>query len=315
MKFLSYLVGGIAGLWLWTVPVRAQEPGPRAEQVEAPRASTRLALLRTASLDPSLKELAQALDGALVPELARVESVDVALQPSLDLPAMQLAIDCVGEALACMQAVAEQAGVESLLAPVVRSTDTGVVIALLHYDGPTRTARHAERQIPSGTAAEALSAVLPAMLEELFAAQQAARTREEAAPPPLPEPPAQAPAPTAERGSPRALPIALGAAGVVLVGIGVGLGVSAQRTEDDYAKADVSTRKEINEAITLYERADRKGTAAHISFAAGGAALLAGAAVWLFARRSRSSEPSAVTLVPSIQARSLTLSVAGRFAR
>jgi hypothetical protein len=93
----------------------------------------------------------------------------------------------------------------------------------------------------------------------------------------------------------------------------VGLSVSAKRGKDDYAKADTSTKPEVDAALETLQGAENRATASYVCFAAGGAALVAGAAVWLFTRQR---EPEAgVTLLPNFQRGAFTLSLEGSFAR
>src|SRR4051794_30020732 len=81
---------------------------------------TQLALFKTAAEDADLGELASAIDPVVLSALGEVAQVQINARPALDLPSMQLAIDCVGETADCLRAAARQAEADGLLAPSVR---------------------------------------------------------------------------------------------------------------------------------------------------------------------------------------------------
>ncbi|HEY2735839.1 MAG TPA: hypothetical protein VGI70_17700, partial [Polyangiales bacterium] len=87
----------------------------------------RVALFKTASDDASLQALAAAVDPVLLSELSNVPNLEIGARPALDLPSMQLAIDCVGETAECLTSAAKQAQAEGLIAPTVRKLGAELV--------------------------------------------------------------------------------------------------------------------------------------------------------------------------------------------
>ena len=72
-----------------------------------------------------------ALDSALQAAVDALGVVRITVRPGLDLEAVQLAIDCVAQSVACLHSVAAQSGVQVLIAPTIVRTDSAVVLTLL----------------------------------------------------------------------------------------------------------------------------------------------------------------------------------------
>jgi len=91
-------------------------------------------------------------------------------------------------------------------------------------------------------------------------------------------------APAPSRFTPRRkLAIGVVAGGVVLAGVGVGLGLSARGLDDDAlarCPPPACSAQDAAAAAALNDRARGRALAANISFAAGGAAVIAGAVLW-----------------------------------
>jgi hypothetical protein len=295
----------------------AQPSSPDATRADAAATRTELALLRTESRAPELQGLAHGVDGELLDALEQRADVHVAVQPALDLPAMQIAIDCVGELASCLQSMAEQAGVADLLAPVLSADAShGVQLTLLRFDGARKILVTAERSQAEPATPEVLKAWLPSMLAELFEPQQVAApptatvpVQQQPAPPPLQD---SEPAPKKNRH--RVLSLALSAAGVALLGAGVGLAVAAQHAQDDYVRAPVSSKAEINAALATADRGDKLAAGAYASLAVGGAALVAGATVWFLGRHRASKGPEKITIAPALAPGSFGFTLTGDYA-
>ena len=102
----------------------------------------------------------------------------------------------------------------------------------------------------------------------------------EPAPPPA-SPPAPAPEePPASRAGAPILPLVIAGAGVVVIGVGVAFGLSANSGEDHYAAARIGSIAELNAANAQLADARSDASTANVLYAIGGATLAAGA-VWL----------------------------------
>lgn len=296
-------------LLLGTQLARAQTlPEPSAQQ-----ATQRFALFRTASLDPALSEIGAALDVVIHEELNTLGHIEVSARPSVDLPAMQLAIDCVGELPECMQAVIQQAGVDALVAPVLRrGPDESVTVTLIYFEAHDNEMRGVTRTLSGRNVTQVVLDAIPEMVREAFGLLEPATAP---APEAADEPPTAAPREDLEPADKRAkrlqivVPAVLGAAGVVIGGVGLGLGIAAKREEDAYARAPTNTRAEIRAALASLDRAERLALAANVSFGVAGAAVLSGLGVWLFTRNKPSKDGSQLTLAPDMSPSRFLLSL------
>ena len=249
-------------------------------QADAP---LRVALFKTASDDPSQRALAEAIDPVLLSELGDVPGLEVAARPALDLPSMQLAVDCVGETAECLTLAAKQAQADGLVAPMVRKVGSEVVVTLLLHDARKQIAITAATRRFSGQQVDqdVLDAI-SGMVRELFGvapAQTAAAAPLDTQVAPEPEAPldsTQGPPPTAAKPLP-IVPIVLGAVGVVLIGAGTGFGLAAKSSEDEYAKLKIG-RDDTAAAKRAEDKYDSAATSAllsNVSFGLGGAAVAA----------------------------------------
>src|SRR6185436_4823886 len=100
---------------------------PAPEAKELPRA----AVFPTANSEPGLGELASALDPVVLAKLGDLQIVQVSTRPGLDLPAAEIAIDCVGETRECLSAMAQQVGAPMLIAPTVQRAGEETVVTIL----------------------------------------------------------------------------------------------------------------------------------------------------------------------------------------
>jgi hypothetical protein len=264
-----------------------------------------------------------ALDSAIHAALERLGIVNVTLRPGLDLRAVQLAIDCVGETTRCLRAVTSQSGVQLLLAPSLERHDQGLSLTLLYFDSRRggelrRISRHKD-----GTEGgpELLDAI-PDMLRELFRLSApvpalAAASAPEPAPQstvttdntPSDSEPAAGPAHYA-----RPLPVGplvLGGAGVLVLGGGVVAGLMMQSTQRDYERLPVTTQAEANAAIN--KRSDARTQALVANILCGvGASALAAAGIWLAIALSDPRDEQQTALVPMLAPGQMGLSLVHR---
>lgn len=261
----------------------------------------RAALFKTAAEQGGLTPLAAALDPVLAELVGKASQVTIVATPALDLPSLQLAIDCVGETPSCLALAAERSGSDGVLAPSLSRTDTEIVVSLLFYD-PQRAAgpmRVLTKRVPRKAGDSAVLSGGTALVDELFGALPAAP---EAAPPtppmaaePQPVPDSLLePEPMPERSPSLIAPLVLGAVGVVGLGTGIAFGLAANHSESTYGAMHVKTEADASRALDRYDSAARSATIANISLGVGAAALVAGAVVW-FVQRPRSSERASAT--------------------
>jgi hypothetical protein len=269
---------------LWVLAVMASPLGARADT------PLHLALFKTASDQPELKQLAAAVDPLLHSELGQLAGVEVVALPALDLPGLQLAVDCVGETPACLSSAATQAQAEGLVAPALTKTDSAVVLSLLLYD-PRKTApiQAVTRRFSGSRTDQQVLDVVPALVRELFDVAPAAPPPSAAEPGPSPLP--SEPPPVAADKPSLILPIVLGASGAVLIGAGVGLGLAAKSTEDAYAARHVTNVAQAKSADDKFSSASTCAALSNVGFALGGAALIAGVIVFVVKRHGGDDEP------------------------
>ncbi|HET8935705.1 MAG TPA: hypothetical protein VFN67_19795 [Polyangiales bacterium] len=254
----------------------------------------RIALFKTASSASEEAPLAAALDPMLQAEVGRAPQLNIAALPPLDLPSLQLALDCVGETASCLAVATERSKVDALLAPSLIRSGTSLVVSLLFYNP----------QLPSpiqvltrSVARESSDAVVmdaaKALVQELFGL----------APPPGQEPPpvvepepdpasqelpplAAEPPPSQERPS-LLVPLVFGAAGLGVMAIGIGFGVASNGTESDYAKTKVKTNADAQHASELLSSARTQATIANVALGLGAASCVAGGVLFFLQRNRR----------------------------
>ena len=279
-------------------------------------------VFRTASSDQELKRLATTLDSLLIAEVARREQ-HVA-QHALELPATQLALDCVAETPACLGAVARQADAAGLLASKLERSGAEVVLSVLYFPArPGAELRYATRRAQSARAPGRLLDAVPALVDELLGGPRPATAAKRARPARASRKAAAKSAPTpavARSAGARTsrvhfplLPVALTGAGVAFLGAGVAFGLSAQGYEDEHAEARTGSDADVDEALATFDRARTHATLSTVGFAVGGAALAVGTGLWLFAPERDENAPHA-RLAPRITRKGASLVLQGRFA-
>jgi hypothetical protein len=282
----------------------------RADAQELPRA----AVFPTANSEPGLGELAAALDPVVLAKLGDLQIVQVSTRPGLDLPAAELAIDCVGETRECLSAMAQQVGAPMLISPSVQRAGEETVLTLLRFDaagdGEIRTV--VRRFSGDDVDAAALDAV-PAMLRELFGLP----VEPSAAPPPEPTAPPETTEPVDVPEHPLPIaPVVVTAVGVLLIGTGAAFAIASKASEDDYAHAHVPNDRAVAGAIKLREKAEHQATIANIGFGAG-AAVAAIGLTWLVLDLTSSDEVdrTSARLAPLGGPGRFGLALQGHFAR
>lgn len=267
------------------------------------QAPLRAALFKTAVEQSGLTQLAAAVDPVVADQLGKAPQLSIVATPALDLPGLQLAVDCVGETPSCLAIAAERSHADGVIAPSLSRTQTEVVLSLLIFD-PQRSAgslRVVTKRVPRE---EGDSAVLSAAVELVREVFDIPAPPAAAEPTAQPLPAASEPPPahdstfdvTPPRRSPSLIaPITLGIVGVIGVGMGIGFGVASHSAQDAYAKQRVLTPADATRANDRYDSASRSALIADVSFGVGAAALVAATIVWLVQRPHRDSEARSST--------------------
>jgi hypothetical protein len=268
---------------------RAQEAAA-ATPVEQPKA----ALLSTAGASGSQGDAA--LESVIQAALEKLEVVNVTARPGMDLGAVQLAIDCVGETPACLRAVASQTGVQILIAPAIERTDKELVLTLLYFDalGDGELRRVVHRQ-EGGKLDQATLDAVPGMLRELFGLAAPAS----AAPAPGAQPETAAQPEGAQAKRPSLLgPLIVGGAGVALLAAGLVAGAVMKGTQSDYAKLPVTTKLQAQAASDKLKSGQGQARAANVLLGVGAAAMALGG-IWLALELGKPEEtPPQTALAP-----------------
>jgi hypothetical protein len=279
---------------------RAQDPDDAVPDAVSGRPTA--ALFATAgALDADA-----ALDSALQAALDKLGVVRVTVRPGLDLEAVQLAIDCVGESAACLHSVAAQSGVDMLIAPRLDRRGGVLAFTLLRFDARAETEgalpERVVRRQPGSTLQAALLDAIPGMLRELFGLAAVASD----APAPIAAPPLAASDATHAPSSAHPLelpigPIVLGGVGVLAIGGGIAAGLLSRSTRADYSKFSPQTESEVSAAYDKRSSFRTQAVIANVLYGVGAAALTAGA-IWLVIELSDSHDGRApdTALLPTL---------------
>jgi len=278
MRILRW-VAGCSCLLLWQVAAFARAQATPAQE---PR---RVALFKAAAAHKDLTRLAEALDPQLHAELGHLGAQLVVSQPALDLPSLQLALDCVGETPSCLASVAERTQSDLIIAPSIIHTDQSVTLSLLLYD-PARASpiRVVTRRFANNVTEDVMLTGVPSLMRELFGLsapeQPSAAANGKPAPARSQSASAAAVAAPSKPGPSLLLPIALGSAGAVFLGAGIAYGVAAKNAQDSYAHMQISTPADAERAAKRYQSAQNNARMSNVALGVGAATLAAGAIVF-----------------------------------
>jgi len=254
----------------------------RAQPSPVPTASI-LRTSLTGALDPGLGE---AIDRLLRSELDAAGELHITGSVALDLRDVQLALGCIGETDSCLDAAAEEIGVDALVLPSVVQTGAETVLSLAVFD------RHATPKMRRVTArvggADASTGTLEAvsgLLAQLFPgahfgrARGGGRTAVAGRSDRAPDDEGGAAGRRAHASAGlRPWPFVVAGVGGVLVGTAVAFGIASSAAQDDYAGAPTTTPSEIDAALAHLDTARTDATVSNVLFVAGGVAVLGGAA-------------------------------------
>jgi hypothetical protein len=206
-----------------------------------------------------------AVDSVIHAALEKLEVVKIVALPGMDLQAVQLALDCVGETVPCLETVAAQSGARVVISPTLQRASSELVLSVLRFDTPGGEIRRVLRR--DSSEAKLLDAV-PQMLRELFDVPQLLLE-------------APAPAVQSSRGLPLG-PLILAGTGVATLGAGIAMGVVMNDQQSEYERMSmgVTTKPEADAANAARSTGESQALAADVLFAVGGAAIVA-AGIWL----------------------------------
>jgi hypothetical protein len=277
----------------------------RAEAVSKPRTVVFAPHSTTAKDDARItREVREAIE--------KLEVAELLAEPPLDLEAMQLTLDCVGESAKCLREVAKRSHAQLVIALSIERAHGSVVLRALYYDADGEDEpRHVEQRLAGDAAATDLSAAIPDLVRDLFGAEPASETAAPSAEPVKDDQPKTAPEPAPGKRLPIA-PIVLGAGGVLVVAAGLTVGALMQSTENQYGDRTIQTPMQAKIANDDRKRGEQQALVANVLIGVGAAALLAGG-IWFAVSMAADSEPKPVqtAIVPVVDSHSVGLALVG----
>jgi hypothetical protein len=254
-RFAAWVLAAIVAAW----SARAYAELPKA------------AVLAPTPSNAVLASLAGAVERILRADVDALQVVHTEGTPALKLAELQLAVGCVGETRACLEAIAVELEVDILILSNVDETGAERLVSLTLFD--KRKGGDAERVVRRASGAKADAELLDGidgMLRELFKL-----------PPPPPKKDLLVDTTPPNREEPRSvLPFVVGGAGAAALVAGAIVGLIFNGTKNDYASASIMGTADVDHALTLKSRADREATAANVLLVVGAVGLAAGAALF-----------------------------------
>lgn len=258
--------------------------------------------------------------------IAQLDLAKALAEPPMDLDAMQLTLDCVGESPECLSQLAHRYKASVVIAPSVLHGDNLTTLRILFFDADSgfgaRTAKHRVRGAELN--ADAFAAI-PRLLRALFEgsapieeAPEPERTGPviESAAPLVPAPAQSTPEPQPQpmdsdaRGSLPVGPLVLGGSGVLALGFGLAVGVLMQQAQHDYSKRVVRTPDQAKRADDDVKFGRRQALTADVLMGVGGAAIAA-SVIWLVAAGRDEPAPAHAALTPVVGRHGALLAVSG----
>ena len=266
----------------------------------------RAALLRTTVAGDVPASMSGAIDRLARAELQELEVVDVRGTLALDLDQVQLALGCLGESAECLGQVATENQVEVLVVPRVDRSETEYLVTFTAYDGRGEARVWQVARRIDGSSEDGVFDSIDAILRELFDVPE---PEPEVIPPDVPSV-GIAPPPSRPSGGVPTGGIVLAAAGAAIVLGGAVAGILHQSSEDDYQAQPIRNVSDIDEANSSFEEAQRRGRAAMVLFAVGGAVAAAGV-TWIIIGATRGSDDTTarmqITPVASLDGAGISL--------
>jgi hypothetical protein len=278
----------VAMLWLLgSASVRAQEAqaesGAGATDSSAEAGSRqRVAVLRTTQGEANAA--ADAIDGALLRDLAALAGIENPAVSPIDYAEIQLTVGCSDEGRQCLSSIAQMVQVDAVVVRKLAVTPDRATLTLVYLDATSSDApAHAEHVEAGEAGADALAGAVPSLVRQLFGIPEpvvaaAPEAQAQAAPtaarstsgPPMP-------AEDAESGGVGPLTWVALAVGAGALGAGVVFGLAAQSSYDDFKGTEIDDDEDRARAEDSFDSAESKGRLATILIPAGAVVLALGA--------------------------------------
>jgi hypothetical protein len=153
---------------LLAAPVARAQGQANAKAAQRAELPVAVMVFRAAPADASLHDLEDAFDPVLLAAVGKRLDGKVVSQNALDLPATQLALDCIAQSPDCLRSVARACSARALIAPTIERAGTEVVVSLLYFaDGPQGEIHHAVRRKRASADGRAQLATAPGLVEEV----------------------------------------------------------------------------------------------------------------------------------------------------
>jgi hypothetical protein len=243
--------------------------------------AVRVAVLRATQGDAGTA--AEAIDGALLRDLAGIAGIENPTVSPIDYAEIQLTVGCSDEGRECLAQVAQMVQVDAVVVRKLAVEAGRSTLTLVYLDATAPDAPATAEQVAEGDqAAQQLTHAVPSLVRKLFGIPEPVTA---AAAPSSSEPATSAPAGAArsdvqvssDGGGVSPLTwVALGV-GAGVLGAGIVVGVGAQNTFDDFKAIDVHDEDDAKRANDKFDSAESKGKVATILFPAGAAVLALGA--------------------------------------
>ena len=280
-----------APLLFWTAAVSAQPSDVVADAAPASAGQLRVAVLRATQGEADAGAV-DAVDGALLRDLAALAGIEDPTVSPIDYAEIQLTVGCSDEGRTCLSSIAQTMQVDAVLVRKLEVGQERTTIELVYLDTTAADEPMHVRHVVEREADEAdLSAFVPELVRELFgipesvvaAAPEPAAQPDARAPQPGPATsPAEPPARAAERGRVAPLTWVTLAVGAGALGAGAALGLSAQSSFDDYKQMRIEDEDDAARAQDRFEGAQSQGLLATVLVPAGAAVLALGATLLIF---------------------------------
>jgi hypothetical protein len=243
----------------------------------------RVAVLRFTQGEASAQ--AEAIDGALLRDLAAIAGIENPTVSPIDYAEIQLTVGCSDEGRQCLSSIAQMVQVDAVVVRKLSVAPDRATLTLVYLDATASDdPAHAEHVIEGEASADALAGAVPSLVRRLFGIPEpvvaaAPETRapgevastESANAPPVPVDSAE------RRGGIGVLTWVALAVGAGALGAGVVLGLGAQSSFDEFKNTAVEDADDRRRAEQRFDDAESKGRLATVLIPAGAVVLALGA--------------------------------------
>jgi hypothetical protein len=251
-----------------------------AQDAPASTGTLRVAVLRATQGDAGAA--ADAVDGALLRDLAAIAGIDDPSVSPIDYAEIQLTVGCSDEGRDCLVSIARMTQVDAVVVRKLAALSGRATLELVYLDAtatdlPARVQESAE----GAGAAERLEAAVPVLVRRLFGIPEAPMAQAEpgaaATTAPGQDRAGAQREQAGEGGGVSALTFIALAAGAGALGAGIAFGLGAQSTFDEYKGLRVRDEDDARRANAKFDSAKSQGMIATVLIPAGAAVLALGA--------------------------------------